>query len=115
MDDALPYLAPLFALSPLESKFVMVPWNKLYTVLFFGKDSMMCLRNLHLYTSGGGLKQTDVANFESYFGDLDQFFRENTEVGGAFVVSRFSNNAVVAVGNDETAYGKRHREIKTHL
>jgi hypothetical protein len=115
MENAIPYLNPLFKLNPIESKLVMVPWNKLYTVLFFGQDSMMCLRNLHLYTSGGGLKHTDVSNFVSYFEDLDHFFRENASVGGAFVISRFSNDAVVAVGNDETAYGKRHREIKTHL
>lgn len=60
------------------------------------------------------MKQTDVATFESYFDELTEFYRENP-VGGAFVVSRFPNDAVKAMAGGETSYGRRHREITTHL
>jgi len=113
MDEALPHLAPLFALNPVDHKLAMVPWNELYAALFFGKDSTMCLRNQHLYTAGQGLKQTDVATFDSYFDDMTQFFRQNSEISGALVFSRFPNDAVMAVPNDDTAY--QYRDIKTHL
>lgn len=114
MEEGLPHLAPLFALNPIDANFVMVPWNKLYTALFFGKDPTMCQWNLHIYTAGSGMKQTDVATFESYFHELTGFLREHP-VGGAFVISRFPNDAVLAMAGGETAYGRRHREITTHL
>ena len=91
----------------------MVPWNKLYASLFFGADVSSCLDNQHLNAGGQGLKQTDVATFESFFADLTDFYRQHPQITGAWVSSRFPNQAVMAVPDDETAYA--YRDIKTHL
>lgn len=91
----------------------MVPWNKLYTALFFGTDRTSCLDNQHLSTAGVGLRQIDVATFESFFTDLTDFYRQHPEINGAFVASRYPTQAVVGVPDEQTAYS--YRDIKTHL
>lgn len=91
----------------------MVPWNKLYAALFYGTDVTSCLNNQHVNSGGQGLRQTDVATYESFFADLTDFYRQNPEIGGAFIASRFPNQAVLAIPDEETAYP--YRDIKTHL
>ena len=91
----------------------MQPWNKLYAALFFGVDSTACKDNQYLSAAGQGLKQTDVAAYETFFGDMTNFLRQHKEIAGSFVATRFPNQAVLAVPDDETAYP--YRDIKTHL
>ncbi|SLM38091.1 fad binding domain protein [Lasallia pustulata] len=112
-EEALPYLQPFLNLKTLQVNISMVPWNKLYTAVFFGTDVTSCLSNHHLNSAGQGLKQTDVATFESFFTDFTDFYRQHLEINGAFVATRYPNQAVLAVPDEETAYP--YRDIKTHL
>ena len=109
----MPYLQPFLNLKTLQVNISMVPWNKLYTAVFFGTDVTSCLSNHHLNSAGQGLKQTDVATFESFFTDFTDFYRQHLEINGAFVATRYPNQAVLAVPDEETAYP--YRDIKTHL
>lgn len=109
----MPYLAPFFDLKPKKSNITEVPWNILYASLFFGTDSTACQGNQHLNSAGQGVKQTDVATFESFFADFVDFYRQYPKIAGATVISRFPNNAPVAVPDEDTAYA--YRDIKTHL
>ena len=109
----MPYLQPFFDLKPQVTNITMVPWNLLYASLFFGTDSTSCEDNLHLNSAGQGLRQTDVATWETFFADLTDFLRRHPEIDGSCVASRFPNQAVLAVPDEDTAYP--YRDIKTHL
>ncbi|KAL9639040.1 MAG: hypothetical protein Q9164_001175 [Protoblastenia rupestris] len=112
-EKALPYLEPFFKLEPTRTNITMVPWNKLYATLFFAVDSTACKKNQYLSAAGQGLRRTDVATFETFFGDMTRFLRRHKEIRGSFVATRFPNQAVLAVPDEETAYP--YRDIKTHL
>lgn len=109
----MPYLEPFFELNPLRTNITMVPWNRLYAALFFAAPSTACLENQYLNIAGQGLRQTDVSTYESFFADVATFYRQHPEINGTFVASRFPNQAVLAVPDEETAYP--YRDIKMHL
>ena len=109
----MPYIQPFLNLGPTVTNMTMVPWNKLYAALFFGADGTACEDNQYLSSAGQGLRRTDVATWETFFGAMTDFLRQYKEITGAFVASRFPNQAVLAVPDEETAYP--YRDIKTHL
>ena len=112
-DEAMPYIQPFLELEPTTINMTMVPWNELYAALFFGADASACEDRQYLNSAGQGLRQTDVATWEVFFGAMTDFLRQYKEITGAFVASRFPNQAVLAVPDEETAYP--YRDIKTHL
>ncbi len=109
----MPYIQPFLELAPIKTNLTMVPWNKLYAALIFGEDATACEENQYLNSAGQGLKQTDVATWETFFGAMTDFLRQYKEISGSLVATRFPNQAVLAVPDEETAYP--NRDIKTHL
>ena len=113
MERGRSYLQPFFDLNPIRSNVTMVAWNRISNALYFGAPSTACLENLYLNVAGQGLRQTDVATYESFLADFTNFYRQHPEIRGSFVSQRFPNQAVLRVPDDETAYP--YRDIKTHL
>ncbi|KAL8991190.1 MAG: hypothetical protein Q9177_000338 [Variospora cf. flavescens] len=112
-ERAQPYIDPFLKLGPTKTNITMVPWNKLYAYLFFGGNSTACRKNQYLSSAGQGLRRTDPATFETFFGDMTNFLRQYKAIAGTFVATRFPNQAVLAVPDESTAYP--YRDIKTHL
>ncbi|KAI4151184.1 MAG: hypothetical protein LQ341_000956 [Variospora aurantia] len=74
-ERAQPYIDPFLKLGPTKTNTTMVPWNKLYADLFFGGNSTACRKNQYLSSAGQGLRRTDPATFETFFGDMTNFLR----------------------------------------
>ncbi|RAL16600.1 FAD-binding domain-containing protein [Aspergillus homomorphus CBS 101889] len=114
--NAEPYIQRFRALQPLRERFnPVLPWNKLYTKLFFSEDASPCAHDLRLIYGGAGLKRTDVATFESYTNYFASFARTYKDrISASAVFSRFPTQAVKsAAGQDEMAYA--FRDIETHV
>jgi hypothetical protein len=106
------YIKPFADLGPVQSRSVMVPWNKLATNLFFGQDGTGCDDNLHLLIGGQGLKKTDPPTYQKFLSDFTTFNRRYPAVNASFVVERYSTKGPLAA-KEETAYP--YRDIETHL
>ncbi|KAI4286652.1 MAG: hypothetical protein L6R35_004097 [Caloplaca aegaea] len=92
-ERAQPYIDPFLKLGPTKTNITMVPWNKLYAYLFFGGNSTACRENQYLSSAGQGLRRTDPATFETFFGDMTNFLRQYKAIAGTFVATRFPNQA----------------------
>ncbi|KAL2871241.1 uncharacterized protein BJX67DRAFT_343924 [Aspergillus lucknowensis] len=112
-EEAQPYLQPFYDLQPTRSNFTVVPWNILYSTLYFGADSAACKENNHLFNGGAGVTHIDVDAFTAYTTRFTDFWRDYPGVTPAVVFSRFPNQAVRAVPDEETAYP--YRDISTHI
>ncbi|KAL6230189.1 hypothetical protein BDW75DRAFT_223377 [Aspergillus navahoensis] len=112
-EEAQQYLQPFYDLQPTRANFTVVPWNLLYSTLYFGADSIACKDNNHLFNGGAGVTHIDVDAFTKYTTRFTEFWRQNPGVTPAVVFSRFPNQAVRAVPDEETAYP--YRDISTHI
>ncbi|KAL3461916.1 hypothetical protein BJX64DRAFT_150703 [Aspergillus heterothallicus] len=112
-EDAQQYLQPFYDLQPVRSNFTVIPWNILYTTLYFGADSAACKENNHLFNGGAGVNHIDVDAFTAYTNRFTEYWHDHPGVSPAVVFSRFPNQAVRAVPDDETAYP--YRDISTHI
>ena len=112
--SAAPYLAPLKALNPLRAEVLEVPWPKVFSTSYFGiEDTKACGRNQHVNMRSVGAARTDPEALTAFVGELERFNREHPDVIMAMVLHRFSNEAVLKVSDEETAYP--HRNIKMHM
>lgn len=107
------YIQPFIDLKPVQSQSVLVPWNELAEHLFFGNDGTGCSDNLHLIVGGQGLKKTNTADYEKFFGEFAEFNRANPLLNASFVVERYSTAGPRSLPSGETAYP--YRDIETHL
>ncbi|KAE8146574.1 hypothetical protein BDV25DRAFT_162207 [Aspergillus avenaceus] len=107
------YIKPFQDLEPTKSNFTSVPLPKLYSALFFANTGVACTKNNHLFSGGAAVREIDVDTFVEYTNRFASFWPQYPGVSPALVISRFPNDAVVAVPDDETAYP--YRDIKTHL
>lgn len=111
--EAQQYLQPFYDLHPTRANFTVVPWNLLYTTLYFGADSIACKDNNRLFNGGAAATHIDVDAFTEYTTRFTGFWRQNPGVKPAVVFSRLPNRAVRAVPDEETAYP--YRDISTHI
>ncbi|RAK72528.1 FAD-binding oxidoreductase [Aspergillus fijiensis CBS 313.89] len=116
-EAAEPYLQRFRALGPLRARFAPVlPWNKLYSKLFFSEDPSPCEHDLRLIYGGAGLRRTDVATFVEYTDAFAGFAREyHGRIAASVVFSRFPTQAV-KLGDrrgEDMAYA--FRDIETHV
>ncbi|PYI18226.1 FAD-binding domain-containing protein [Aspergillus violaceofuscus CBS 115571] len=115
-EAAEPYIRRFRALGPLRERFTPVlPWNELYTKLFFSEDPSPCEHDLRLIYGGAGLRRTDVPTFVEYTDLFAEFAREyQGRIAASVVFSRFPTQAVKrAAGAEDMAYAGR--EIETHV
>lgn len=98
-EDGEAYLEPFKDLGPLVSNIAMIPQNTM-----FPSDHGTCVPNqrINLYTLA--LKQFDPPTFDSFYARLTDFWREYPDYQGRLLIQRFSNDAVAAVPDAETAY-----------
>ncbi|KAL2810523.1 hypothetical protein BJX63DRAFT_422986 [Aspergillus granulosus] len=112
-EDVQQYLQPFYDLQPTRANFTMVPWNTLYSALYFGADSAACKENNHLFSGAAAVSHIDVDAFTAYTTRFTEYWSEHPGVSPAVIFSRFPNQAVRAVPDEETAYP--YRDISTHI
>ncbi|PYI35729.1 FAD-binding domain-containing protein [Aspergillus indologenus CBS 114.80] len=115
-EAAEPYLQRFRALGPLRERVTpALPWNQLYTKLFFSEDPSPCEHDLRLIYGGAGLRRTHVPTFVEYTDRFAAFAREyRGRIAASVVFSRFPTQAVTrAAGAEDMAYAGR--AIETHV
>ena len=115
-EEGEPYLAPFKALGPVRSNISMVPGNEIMDAAFFnffGNDNGACLPNQHINIYTIALRQIDSEKLELFFTNLTNFWIANPNFQGRLLLQRYSNQAVQAVPDDETAYA--FRDTKTYM
>jgi hypothetical protein len=112
--SAAPYLARLEALGPLRAETLDVSWPEVFSTSYFGiDDTKACGRNQHVNMRSVGVARTNPEALTAAMGELERFNREQPDVIMSMVFHRFSNEAVLKVSDEETAYP--HRNIKMHM
>ncbi|KAL3429585.1 hypothetical protein BDV09DRAFT_180144 [Aspergillus tetrazonus] len=111
-----PYIQPFKDLNPVMSNISTVTSRQLMDAAFFsffGGNNGACIPNQHINIYTVGLKEIHVPTFESFFGDLDGFWREYPDYQGRLLLQRYANDAVLEVDDGDAAYA--HRDIKTFM
>ena len=92
----------------------MLPSTGVLADAYFGLDKTGCVDGQYINAYTMGLKQTTPATFESFFADLSTFNAEHaTDVHVGYTVHRWSQQAVLAVPDGDTAYP--WRQLKMHM
>lgn len=101
-------IKPFLDLNPLVQNISVVPWNRLSDVATFGIANYACHKGILESIYSLALKNIDPATFASVFELLTKFYLENPPARGSnFFYEVLSNEAVLAVPNDATAYPYR--------
>ncbi|KAE8146566.1 hypothetical protein BDV25DRAFT_169796 [Aspergillus avenaceus] len=111
-----PYMKAFKDLNPTMSNISTVTSRQLMDAAFFsffGGNNGACVPNQHINIYTVGLSQIHVPTFESFFADIDEFWRAYPDYQGRLLLQRYANNAVTAVPDEESAYA--HRAIKTYM
>ncbi|KAL2810520.1 hypothetical protein BJX63DRAFT_444698 [Aspergillus granulosus] len=107
---------PFVDLGPTMSNITSVTSRQLMDAAFFsffGGNNGACVPNQHINIYTVGLKHIHVPTFESFFNNLDGFWREYPDYQGRLLLQRYANNAVIDVPDEDSAYGQR--EVKTFM
>ncbi|KAL2871245.1 FAD-binding oxidoreductase [Aspergillus lucknowensis] len=111
-----PLMQPFVDLNPTMSNISTVTSRQLMDAAFFsffGGNNGACIPNQHINIYTVGLKQTPVPTFESFFNDLDGFWREYPDYQGRLLLQRYANDAVTDVPDEDAAYAQR--QVKTFM
>ena len=112
MEQALLHLQPIIDIGPAVQNISMVPWNRELDAAFFNVQNGACIRRSRVNIYSLGIRETDVATWESHFNDLAGFYVRYPEYQGRLLVQRYSNQAALAVPDDRTAYAYRDATIQ---
>ena len=107
------YLKPFLALGPVRSAWNQVPWNKLYTVNFFGGDPTDCTYDNYLASAGQASKATDPPTWTEFFDRYAAFSRAHPTYSGSFIAVRLGQQGPLSFPDSSSAYP--YRDVKTHL
>jgi hypothetical protein len=112
-------LAPFINNNPIRSNISTVPYANVNSAALFGQgDPPLCqgtgADNLPLNNYALGLKQINSDTFTTWFSTVAAFYQANPALQRvSLTLQRLATQAVLAVPDNDTAYG--HREISTHL
>ncbi|KAL3461912.1 hypothetical protein BJX64DRAFT_299902 [Aspergillus heterothallicus] len=114
--DGEPLVQPFIDLNPTMSNISTVTSRQLMDAAFFsffGGNNGACIPNQHINIYTVGLKQIHTRTFESFFNDLDGFWREYPDYQGRLLLQRYANDAVIDIPDEDSAYGQR--QVRTFM
>ncbi|KAI6091229.1 hypothetical protein F4821DRAFT_226753 [Hypoxylon rubiginosum] len=108
------YMAPLDALSPLQSEIISVPWPDVFRTSYFGmEDRHACTRNQHVNMRSIAAKRTDPQFAVQFIPELERFTSAHPGVMTTFMIHRFPTQKVLQVPDEDSSYP--HRDLKMHI
>ena len=117
--EAVKILAPFINNNPIRSNISTIPYTSVNSAPLFGQgDNPVCqgagVDNLPLNNYALGLKEIDSSTFTTWFADVADFYQANPGLQRiSMTLQRLATQAVLAVPDNDTAYG--HRQIAAHL
>lgn len=111
-NDAIPLLAPILGLGPREKNITELPWNRLTAEGSFGLDAKICTPGGQHELFAANLRYRNATAWVSMFNAMSDLFASTPGARqGTVLFEAWSNQAMKAVPDEETAYPWRDTQV----
>ncbi|KAL4938557.1 hypothetical protein BDV06DRAFT_215011 [Aspergillus oleicola] len=110
--EAVDLLSPILNLGPSVRNVTETTWNRVGNIAAFGSGATLCEPGNELDIHAVNLRHQDAETWMSVFEMMAQFYEDVPEArSSAINIEAWSNQAVLAVPDDETAYPWRDAQV----
>lgn len=110
--EAIPLLAPILNIGPKEKNITELPWNRLTAEGSFGWDAMICTPGGQHELFAANLRERNATAWVSMFNTMNDLFASTPGARkGTVLFEAWSNQAMKAVPDGETAYPWRDTQV----
>lgn len=114
--EAIPLLAPILDLGPKEKNITELPWNRLTAEGSFGLDARICTPGGQHELFAANLRHRNASAWVSMFNAMDELYASTPGARqGTVLFEAWSNQAMMAVPDEETAYPWRDTQVYVYV